>query len=209
MSTSERGLFAGIDVGAGRVDVALVERVDGSRLGFRSLATGPVGELTGLCGRAVRVGVDAPGGPSAGAHVGDLAVAAKFRSGRCSEIPVAGVPPVPWVTPGAASEAPGWMLTGFDVCRALTSSGLEVVETFPAAAFHRLNGGRWPPRKTTPAGRSRRLELLSEAVVLPAGSSDWTHDQVDAVACAVVAAAGRPAPHRCDRPDGSVMWVLP
>ena len=135
-------------------------------------------------------------------------MAPKFRSGRCSEVPVPGVPPVPWVTPALRSEAPGWMLTGFDVWSALGESGCEVVEAFPAAVFHRINGGRWPARKSTPAGMAARLSLLSPIVSLPPSARAWTHDQVDAVACAVVAALGRPAPHRCDRPDGSVMWVL-
>lgn len=152
--------------------------------------------------------MDAPGGLSAGAHREDASVAPKFRSGRCSEIPIPGVPAVPWVTPGALTEAPGWMRTGFDVWAALLSIDPDVVETFPAAAFHRLNGGRWPPRKSTPAGLAARLTLLSTVVSLPASASGWTHDQVDAVACAAVAALGRPAEHRCDRPDGSVMWVL-
>src|SRR5579885_3202625 len=98
MSTGE--LYAGIDVGAGRVHAALLR--DGSVVG--SFA-GPVGVgLVDFCRGAARVGVDAPGGLSVGAHRDDPAVAPKFRVGRCSEIPVPGVPAVPWVTPmGAAA----------------------------------------------------------------------------------------------------------
>jgi predicted nuclease with RNAse H fold len=231
MSTSEPAslLYAGVDVGAERVHAALV-RCHGGRLSFVSSYAGPAAGVGEFCLPATRVGVDAPGGPSLGAHVDDLTVAPKFRAGRCSEIPIAGVPAVSWVTPSSASEASGWMRTGFSVWADLRSAGsslagVEVVETSPAACFHRLNGGRWPPRKSTPAGRAARVALLSSLVELPAapavGSSGWSdgwsvgssvshwgHDELDAVACAVVAALGRPAGHVCPRPDGSVMWNL-
>lgn len=219
MSTPEPVVFAGVDVGAGRADAALVSCSPAScspascsggvACVFGGLFAGSVDDLAGFCRDAARVMVDAPGGLSAGAHRADASVAPKFRSGRCSEIPVPGVPPVPWVTPSVLSESPGWMRTGFDIWDALAAHGLDVVETFPAAVFHRLNGRRWPPRKSTPAGVSARLSLLSRVISLPASASGWTHDQVDAVACAVVAALGQPAGHSCERPDGSVMWVLP
>ena len=215
MSTSEPAIFAGVDVGAGRLDAAMISVWSGAggsassvRCRFLSLFAGPVGELADFCRPAQRVGVDAPGGLSAGAHLEDLSVAPKFRTGRCSEIPLPGVPPVPWVTPSAETDAPGWMLTGFDVWAALVSCRLDVVEVFPAAVFHQLNGGRWPPKKSTPAGCAARLSLLSKLVWLPPSSSEWTHDQLDAVACAVVGALGRPADHACGRPDGSVMWII-
>jgi predicted nuclease with RNAse H fold len=205
-------LYGGVDVGAGRVDAALIRR-DGRGCSFVSMFRGLPAEVASFVGPARRVAIDAPGGLSAGAHLGDSSVAPKFRSGRCSEIPVAGVPAVPWVTPASVPEAPGWMLTGFAVWAALPAlgpgpGGVEVVETFPAACFHRLNGGSWPPRKTAPAGRSARLALLSMKVELPAECSTWGHDQIDAVACALVAAIGRPAAHECPWPDGSVMWVV-
>lgn len=223
MSTSDRSRFAGVDIGQDRVDAALVE-ASGQRLRLLSFYTGGLEGLTGFCSVALRVGVDAPGGLSSGAHLGDTSVAPKFRSGRCSEIPVAGVPAVPWVTPSSFSQAPGWMRTGFGAWAALQAEGLSVVEAFPAAVFHRMNGGRWPAPKTTVAGRAERLRLLSSIVALPgalAGAATglapgsapgsapgWTHDRIDALACAVVAACGRPAPHSCPTPDGSVMWVL-
>jgi predicted nuclease with RNAse H fold len=100
------------------------------------------------------------------------------------------------------------MRTGFAVWQVLEAAGLEVVETFPAACFHRLNGGRWPPRKTTPAGRADRLCLLAAFIDLPPDAGMWGHDAIDAVVCALVAQRGRPAGHECDRPDGSVMWLL-
>ncbi len=213
MSTSDGSpLYAGVDVGQRRVHAAVV-RLDGGRCSVVSRYSGPScgeGDLVVFCSPARRVAVDAPGGLSAGAHLGDLSVAPKFRMGRCSEIPVPGVPAVPWVTPPSWPEAPGWMRTGFAVWAALASVGLEVVETFPAGFFHRLNGSRWPPPKTSAAGRSERLSLLQGLVELPSGAlSQWGHDDIDALACAVVAAVGAPAPHLCDRPDGSVMWLWP
>jgi predicted nuclease with RNAse H fold len=172
---------------------------------FEGLASG----LAEFCRAAVSVAVDAPGGLSSGAHLGDLSLAPKFRTGRCSEVPMSGWPAVSWVTPQALEDAPGWMRTGFDIWRALEGTGVEVVETFPAACFHRLNGRRWPPRKSTPAGRAARLALLAERVELPPeAATDWSHDDIDAAACALVAAAGRPLAHDCAAPDGSVMWVV-
>ena len=216
MSTSD--LYAGIDVGAGRVHAALVRGrvvdglvvdglvVDGLVAG--GVWSGPVEGAAAFCRGAVRVAVDAPGGLSAGSHAGDLTVAPKFRGGRCSEVPVRGVPAVPWVTPQCLDRAPGWMRTGFEVWESLSGDGFEVVETFPAAGFHRLNGGRWPPRKSAPAGRAERLRLLGEVLGLPADAGSWGHDALDAVMCALVAARGCPAPHSCSQPDGSVMWLL-
>lgn len=170
--------------------------------------TGPVGQdLVRLCAGVKRVAVDAPGGPSQGSHSTDTAVAAKFRSGRCSEIPVRGVPAVPWVTPSKRSAAPAWMLTGFEVWEVLEGAGVEVVETFPAAGFHRLNGGRWPPPKGGPAGRSTRATLLRARMDLPDGADGWGHDYLDAAMAALVAATGCPLPHSCARPDGSSMWL--
>lgn len=211
MSTSDgtrARLYAGVDVGAGRVHAALVWL---TRRGctFESAYRGDPALLAEFCSGARRVGVDAPGGLSAGAHLGDLSVAPKFRAGRCSEVPVPGVPAVPWVTPASLAEAPGWMRTGFSVWESLSALGVEAVETFPAAFFHRLHGGRWPPPKTSAVGREIRLSLLASVVGLPPDASRWGHDDIDAVACAVVAARGVPATHKCDRPDGSVMWMLP
>lgn len=207
MSTSDGRLYAGVDVGARRVH-AIVLRQDGV-LSFVARYAGEAEGVADFCSAAARVAIDAPGGPSAGAHRGDLSVAAKFRAGRCSEVPVPGVPAVPWVSPLSVADAPGWMRTGFSVWSSLVATGAEVVETFPAAFFHRLHGGRWPPPKTSAAGRAVRLSLLSAVVDLPSDAARWGHDDLDAVACSVVAALGRPATHVCDRPDGSVMWLMP
>ena len=157
---------------------------------------------------AERVAVDAPGGLSVGAHRDDLSVARKFRSGRCSEIPVPGLPPVSWVTPTEEVDVPGWMRTGFRLWDRLRGAGLELVEAFPAAAFYGLNGRRWPAPKSTAAGRAARAHLVSGLVTIEADVAQWTHDDLDALATACVAARGRPFTHDCPCPDGSVMWGL-
>ncbi len=208
MSTSEILPAAGVDVGAGRVHVVRLDGRPGGRPAVTGRYRGPVcPAVLDLCAGAVRVAVDAPGGPSRGAHRSDPAVAPKFQAGRCSEVPVPWVPAVPWVTPMERSAAPGWMLTGFEVWDLLAGAGVETVETFPAAGFHRLNGGRWPPAKSTRAGRLARLALLGARVELPADADRWSHDDLDAALAALVAAAGEPLPHNCARPDGSAMWL--
>lgn len=202
----------GIRLERGRRGLVVVDRLRTDRAADPAAAAAGVAD--GLVAAAVafgqgaaRVAVDGPGGPSAGAHLGDDTVAPKFRSGRCSEIPVRGVPAVSWVTPIDAGAAPGWMRTSFALWAALVSTGRPVVETFPAAVFHRLNGGRWPPPKTTPAGRARRLELLGQVMTLPAGAGEWGHDDIDAAAAAYVAATGAPVAHACPTPDGSALWL--
>jgi hypothetical protein len=56
-------------------------------------------------------------------------------------------------------------------------------------------------RRSRPALLVERVDLPPEAV------TDWSHDDIDAGACALVAAAGRPIAHECATPDGSAMWV--
>ncbi|MBV9661406.1 MAG: DUF429 domain-containing protein [Acidimicrobiales bacterium] len=205
----------GIDVGARLVHAVALAASASDPLVVTGLFTGPPGDrsLVAFCASAARIAVDAPSEPSAGAHLADSSVAPKFRPGRCSEIPVAGVPPVSWVTPRVGEPVAGWMAAGFSVWQDLREAGHETVETFPAAAYHRLNGGRWPPRKTGLAGRAARIALLACAgLVLPpdAGAGPgWSHDQLDAAVAAVVALRGRPVPHHCPNPDGSSLWLVP
>ena len=174
-----------------------------------------VSEAVIFCRGAARVAVDGPAAPSAGAHLSDGTVAPKFRAGRCSEVPAPGVAAVSWVTPIDAGAAAGWMRTSFAVWAALREAALEVVETYPAAAFHRLNGGRWPPSKSTAAGRAARLQILDRHLSGcdgPEGIADgapWGHDDIDAAVAALVAATGSPEPHSCPHPDGSALWLPP
>jgi predicted nuclease with RNAse H fold len=204
LSTTRRAV--GIDVGACAVHAV---RVQGAQvIATDTFAAGDVLAVAAFCGDTDGVAIDAPAGLSAGAHLADLTVAAKFRTGRCSE--VAARPAVPWMAPMAGMPVPGWMAVGFDVWSALRAAGHDPMEVFPAGCFHRLNGGRWPARKTTPAGRQARVELLRPFLSLPAGADQWTHDSVDAAVAALVAYQGRDgavaSPHACSRPDGSQMW---
>jgi hypothetical protein len=207
-------------VGAGRLHAVRLRSSGWGRLVYvdRLRLGSDLAPLLAFCEGTARIAIDAPSGFSAGAHLYDQTVAPKFRGGRCSEIPVPGVPAVPWITPCAGEPVPAWMAFGFEVWRTLQpafgpsgplgSSGL--VETFPAACFHQLNGGRWPPRKTLFGGRAARVGLLASAgLSLPAPPGSWSHDDLDAAAAALVAAVGRPLPHECPAPDGSSLWLLP
>lgn len=85
----------------------------------------------------------------------------------------------------------------------------RVHEAHPEVAFHRLSGGRLLPNKTSPAGRSARLDLLAAAGLrLPCG---WDRqfarrqaepdDLIDAAVCALTAhriAQGAAAPLALD-----------
>ena len=203
--------YAGVDVGENRANAVLLLSDDGPsrRLELVDRYEGNPAGVVEFCRPASRVAVDAPGGLSAGAHLKDMTVAPKFRSGRCSEIPVPGTPAVPWVTPMRLGDCPGWMRTGFEIWFGLRASGAMVAETFPAAAFYLLNGNRWPPKKTTSTGRSARLRLLARLIEFSLSRTQGcSHDYIDAVACGAIVALGEPRHHTCSNPDGSVIWEL-
>ena len=131
----------------------------------------------------------------------------KFSVARCNEIAAGeelGIW-VPWVTP-TLDAAPAWMRAGFELWDALRAEGHEPVEVYPAGCFWLLHGRRWPPKKSSPAGRAVRLALLEPFV----GPLELTsHDHIDAVMAAVVARG----PHRVvghDAPgcDTSTLAVL-
>lgn len=196
----------GIDVGARAVHSVRI--AGGLVVGVATSPAADLAAITAFCRGTDDVGVDAPAEASAGAHQYDDTVAPKFRTARCCE--VAGRPAVPWVTPMAGVPVPGWMAVGFDVWAGLRSDGHDPMEVFPAGCFYRMNGGRWPARKTTVSGRRRRLDLLAEYLALPPGADAWSHDVIDATVAALVAYQGRAAavaaPHDCPHPDGSQMW---
>lgn len=131
----------------------------------------------------------------------------KFAAARCNEIAAGeelGIW-VPWVTP-VLDECPGWMRTGFRLWDALRVAGHAPMEVYPAGCFWLLNDRRWPPRKTTPAGRAARLALLEPFVGTLALTS---HDHVDAVMAAVVARGPHRALAHTDAGcDGSSLFVL-
>jgi predicted nuclease with RNAse H fold len=181
---------AGIDLGATHVHVALL---DGDDVTVHS--TTEIDSVVEWCAGVTAVAVDAPSEPATGrVHDGDHSP--KFAIARCNEIAAGeqlGVW-VPWVTP-TLDEAPAWMRTGFAVWAALRRAGHEPVEVYPAGSFWLLNGRRWPPRKSSPAGRAARLALLARYVG-PLGLT--SHDHIDAVMAAVVARG----PHRLVGHDG-------
>jgi hypothetical protein len=199
----------GIDLGQSQVWGVAAERrgrrwriVDGRSFPATSLA-----DAVAWCGDAA-VAIDAPGGRSERVHLEDTAVAAKFRPARCAEVALrlAGHA-VPWIAPGPADPAPGWMEVGFALWEALGDG--PRLEVYPHAVFVELLGSK-PPRKTTPAGREARLRALAGHLELPPGAELWTHDGIDAAAAALVAAHhldGRARRLACEGHDGSVMWL--
>jgi predicted nuclease with RNAse H fold len=169
--------------------------------------------LVAFCAGSSAVAIDSPAGPSVGAHYRDMDVPPKFRSARCSEVAsweAPDVPAVPWTTPLASVDPPGWMATGFRVWQALSRH--QPMEVYPYACFYRLNGSKRPPSKQQPEGRLRRAELLRRWLDLPLGIEVWSHDGLDATVAALVAAQGRKGadlvPHQCAHHDGSELWVV-
>jgi hypothetical protein len=96
------------------------------------------------------------------------------------------------------------------VWRHLRAAGHEPLEVYPAGAFRVLGGVR-PPKKSSPAGRRARLDLLDREVALP--DDTWGHDLIDACVAALVAAwsvtgeRAVAAAHNHDGSDGSAIWV--
>jgi hypothetical protein len=176
-----------------------------------------LGELVRWAGGAAVAAIDAPDGPSVGAHATDAEVAPKFRAGRCGEVALGRRRGywVSWVTP--AEPAPGsWMDVGIRAHAALrTDGGVETIEVFPHAGFRELAGGARLERKTTAAGVHRRAALLRANGLVEAALETWSHDALDAALAALVALqrtegravrVGCPDDTRCGR-DGSAIWL--
>ena len=153
-----------------------------------------------------RVAVDAPSGLSTLPHAADPALAAKFRGARCGEVALGrqrGVW-VPWVSPPGPPVAP-WIEAGLAVFAALDAAGVEGVETFPQAIFRAWSGGRRIPPKSRPEGIAARAGLLASAGIRDASLAVWSHDGLDAAACALVA-RGPSVALTCGH-DPSSIWV--
>lgn len=144
-------------------------------------------------------------------------MAPKFRAGRCAEVALARQRKffVPWVTPRQVA-AGTWMAAGLELFATLQSWGDgEVLETFPNAAFRALADGAPLPKKDSVHGVQRRVTLLRDAGVRARDLELWSHDSLDALICALVAAQrGRGqavrvvcAEHADDGGDGSAMWL--
>jgi predicted nuclease with RNAse H fold len=193
-------LNVGIDLGATTIHVA---RLDD---GVSVSATTSVDDVVALCAGASAIAIDAPSEPATGrVHAGEHS--RKFATARCNEIAAGeqlGIW-VPWVTP-TIDACPGWMRTGFAVWDSLHAAGHAPIEVYPAGCFWLANGRRWPPRKTSPAGRAARRALLEPHV----GRIDLDdHDSLDAVMAAVVARGpNRAVGHGEPGCDGSRLFVL-
>ncbi len=169
-----------------------------------------LGALVGsLVARGVgRVAVDAPSALSTLPHAGDVTLGAKFRAARCGEVALGrerGVW-VPWVSPPAPPLA-GWMDVGLRLFAGLAAAGLDAVETFPQAVFRAWTGGAPLPPKSRPDGLAARARLLAAAGLAEPSLAVWTHDGLDAAACALVA-CGPSVAVTCGH-DGSAVWLPP
>jgi predicted nuclease with RNAse H fold len=204
--------FVGIDVSA---DVAYVVRLgaDGSVDDGGVIAPGD--DVSTLVNGAAGVAIDAPDRPSTGPHAEDPdpTIPSKFRWARCSEVALLRAHyPVPWTTPRDADTAPPWMRHGFGLWWAFRAAGLEPIEVYPHATFHRLAGKL--AAKSTLTGRLARADALRRVGVRGPALSLWGHDGLDAASAALVALLahrGEAHPIVCahDRGggDGSAIWL--
>jgi predicted nuclease with RNAse H fold len=206
----------GVDVGSRALHaVAVDDRL--AVLDARAFGSSELGELVAWASGAAVAAIDAPDGPSTGAHASDADVAPKFRAGRCGEVALGRQRGywVSWVTP--AEPAPGsWMDVGIRTHAALrVAGGIDTIEVFPHAGFRELAGGARLPRKTAATGRRDRAALLRARGLRDADVEGWSHDALDAALAALVAldaAEGRaqrvgcPEGARCGQ-DGSAIWL--
>jgi predicted nuclease with RNAse H fold len=205
----------GIDVGSRALHAVAMDAAR-AVLEARVFAPSELGELAAWASQAAVAAIDAPDGPSTGAHAIDHEVAPKFRAGRCGEVALGRQRGywVPWVTP-AEPAAGSWMDVGIRVHGALRDAGMETIEVFPNAGFRELAGGARLEPKTTAAGLRRRAALLRASGVRDAGAQMRSHDELDASLAALVALqrtegravrVGCPDDAACER-DGSAIWL--
>jgi predicted nuclease with RNAse H fold len=206
----------GIDLGASALHLAVLEGDGPVGLQVQAATTVDATDLDTVVATATgvdAVAIDAPAAPSTAVHRDDETISRKFRIARCGEIALGEQARiwVPWVTPPDPDAVPGWMRVGFSMWDALVTAGHEPVEVYPAGVF-RVLAGHVPPKKTTPAGRRARVDLLASTIDLPVGIDHWSHDGLDALAAALTAhqrATGRARACGHDDPacDGSAIWL--
>ena len=206
--------FVGVDLGASAIHLVIL---DASRRVIDGLVLAPEesGQLAALAGDATVVAIDAPAVLSTAPHAADTSLSPKFRRARCCEIALGRRHQiwVPWVTPEPDGPVPAWMTVGFDLYRQLQANGSHPIEVYPYAGFRRLAGGSRLPKKTTPAGVHKRVELLQAQGVRADWLRLWSHDAIDAALAALLALGSRDGwalPVGCDgggEDDGSAIWV--
>ena len=121
---------------------------------------------------------------------------------------VRGQTPATWVTP---TERPstGWMATGLALYEALRDARPELLEVYPYAGFRALAGGAPLLPKQTAEGARVRIGLLASAGVSAEHLPMWSHDGLDALLAAVVAAqfaSGEAVRVTCGH-DDSAIWL--
>jgi predicted nuclease with RNAse H fold len=206
----------GIDLGASAIHVVELIAASGDRLAITTARTFDAEDIEAVVAvvrDADDVAIDAPAQLSTAPHAGDESISPKFRTARCGEIAlgqVAGIW-VPWVTPHDPAKVAAWMQVGFDLWHALRAAGHAPVEVYPAGVF-RVLAGRVPPRKTTRAGARARIDLLAPFIALPPAIEMWSHDGIDALGAALVAAqkaggTAREIVHGEAICDGSAIWL--
>lgn len=179
----------GIDVGAD-VCWAVAVTVDERPAVVATLLSHPVDleQVIRFTAESESVAIDAPAEPSDTPHAEDLRLPPKFRGARCGEVALhrRGIS-VPWVTPIRDSALPPWIATGYRLWEELRLAGPTPVETYPHGIFWRLAGTPLI-RKQQPAGHLRRAETLRQLLEAPPQLEMWSHDALDALAAAYLAA---------------------
>ena len=200
-------MFAGIDLGAEHLHCVAIGP-DRSIVDARVFSD--VDATVDWAARAEQVAIDAPATLSTAPHASEDGLSPKFRHARCAEVALGrgfGVW-VPWTTPIEESLAAAWMRTGFRLFASLRSRGADPVEVYPYGAFRYLAGQR-PGRKQSAAGAALRVALLRKRGVSGGWLEMWSHDGLDALMAALIAAdraAGKAVPVGCGH-DGSAIWL--
>lgn len=180
----------GVDVGADRLHVVVLDAAGAvaSTAVLDPCSPEPFDALLAALPAGTPVAIDGPAGLSTGARADDPTVSRKFRTARGCEIQLGrqrGIW-VPWVTPMAGAPIEPWMAVAIDLHGRVADGGHVPLETYPHGVFVTLAGRRLP-RKTTAAGLSARVGVLRAAGIEGAHLKMWSHDALDATACALVA----------------------
>ncbi len=171
---------------------------------------GAVGELLDALVPGTPVAIDGPGGLSEGRYADDPTVSRKFRTARGCEIALGrhrGIW-VPWTTPMAGAPIAAWMAVSIELHELVRAAGHRALETYPHAVFRTLAGARLPT-KASPVGLAARVAALTASGVRAPHLAMWSHDALDAAACAVVALRCRTgdAVELGDERDGTSIWL--